>query len=237
MQHADTYGNGGVEEVYASTLGQLSEGDVSFLRTSLTRKSQVITSTIMGKEQLEPSDYVTLMRLCFPAKRHASAIVGQTDARVLEEAFKSLRNSRTQAEDVVARFRRLQGCPEDVCWDLAAELIHFVNPDRYGLATRWVWNPERGTGALAPLLKETHERSFTKIQLALARMNAAIGKINHGFTGFYGLTVMCALAYAGNIIGAKDSAINSGGMEALFPDSGTLALMILGLGRLPYAHT
>ena len=237
MQNASRHDSGGVEEVYDSTLGQLSEGDVSFLRTSLTKKSQIITSSITGKEQLETPDYITLMKLCFPAKRYASAIVSQTDARALEEAFKSLRNSRTEPEDVVTRFRRLQGCPADVSWDLAAELIHFVNPDRYGLATRWVWNPERGTGALAPLLTETHERSFTRIQLALAELNAAIENMNRGFTGFYGLTVMCALTYAGNIIGAKDSAINSGGMEALFPDSGTLALMILGLGRLSYAHT
>ncbi|MEM3670612.1 MAG: hypothetical protein QW767_02585, partial [Thermoprotei archaeon] len=204
---------------------------------SLSKKSRLITDALSQKESFEDSDYIRLIRLCFPAKRYADSIVQSTEKKVLESAFKSLRNSRNEPEDVVHRFQAIRGCPPEVAWDLAAELLHFVNPDRYGLATRWVWNPEKGTGALSSVFARPYRKLYTEMQAALSELNSRVTSCEHAFTGFYGLTVMCALAYAGNIIGTKDSAINSGGMEALFPDSGTLALMMLGLGRLSYAHT
>ena len=32
--------------------------------------------------------------------------------------------------------------PDDVGQDLGSEILHFTDPDRYWLWTRWMWNPD-----------------------------------------------------------------------------------------------
>ena len=47
------------------------------------------------------------------------------------------------------RFAELLDPLPAIAADLPGELLHFLDPGRYWLWTRWMWDPDAGTGALA----------------------------------------------------------------------------------------
>ena len=54
--------------------------------------------------------------------------------------------------DAAARFQafteRVPGLSDNVGRDFASELLHFTDPERNWLWTRWMWDPKTRTGAL-----------------------------------------------------------------------------------------
>jgi hypothetical protein len=56
------------------------------------------------------------------------------------------------SDDIRERFRDfgagLEGLSENARADLASELLHFTDPERYWLWTRWMWDPKTRTGSL-----------------------------------------------------------------------------------------
>lgn len=47
--------------------------------------------------------------------------------------------------------------PPLIAAELASELLHFTDPDRWWLWSRWIWNPDARTGALPLVLEEDYD--------------------------------------------------------------------------------
>lgn len=81
--------------------------------------------------------------------------------------------------DVQGRFQSfvdgLDGLPLNTRNDLASELLHFTDPERYWLWTRWMWDPKAKTGALPlvasasfDLTGETAGETYMKVGQGIA---------------------------------------------------------------------
>ncbi|MGE5639019.1 MAG: hypothetical protein ACM30H_02915 [Clostridia bacterium] len=73
-------------------------------------------------------------------------------APLVEDLMKGLEDTST-TDDRVAAFCAAFPDDRDHRWvrDLAAELLHFADPERYPLMTRWVWDARTNTGVVREL--------------------------------------------------------------------------------------
>ena len=87
---------------------------------------------------------------------------------------------------------------------LASELLHFHQPHRYWLWTRWIWDAEKGKGALplvtdrAQLTGDSPGQTYLKVGRATGMVAAqaiAIGTTQLG-RGLFGTDVLLAAVYA-----------------------------------------
>ncbi|MGO9971534.1 MAG: hypothetical protein ACLP01_01625 [Solirubrobacteraceae bacterium] len=94
------------------------------------------------------------LELTFVARRRASEVMG---ARSDAELSAWVADLLAGGEPLAARFDRfcaagpLAGGPAA---ELASELLHFGDPERYWLWSRWIWSPASRTGALPLLIGE-----------------------------------------------------------------------------------
>jgi len=131
--------HGGVER-YAEAL---------HLKTRLFRNA-------LDQDRLAALDAETFGRICAfvaPARRRVGAYLSGSGFEQLRAAMAGLIRD---LEDTGLTDRRLQrfcaGFPNDRQhrWvrDLAAEILHYLDPERYPLMCRWVWDAASNTGAL-----------------------------------------------------------------------------------------
>ncbi len=104
-------------------------------------------------------------------RREISAIV--TEA-ILRDALIALADSSQGPMERVSLMRYWLEPMGDLANDLPFELLHFLQPDRFCLATSWVWNPLTETGAVKLLLDEGFELFGADQDEAFARLNFAI---------------------------------------------------------------
>ncbi len=220
-----------------ATLGSLSQKELDIFTVGLRSKTAKLLSIVKDREELTDGDFNSFFGSFLSARRHSKEIISGNSIEHLNAALKSLRVSSIEPNVSIQRFSSLNGAPAGALEDVAMESIHFLNPDRFGLCTRWVFNPENGKGALSGAVRGEVPSGFTARQTLLQEARRVLDAAGYSTHGFYGLDIMCSLAYAGGIMGAKDSSMNSGGMEALFPNSTVLAAMILGIRREILAHT
>jgi hypothetical protein len=90
-----------------------------------------------------------LLRLVFATRRRAGDLLVRPGAAALADAIDALLDG---ARPLTTRFdafcAMLEGAAPGLSRDLASELLHFAEPERYWLWTRWVWDPATRTGAL-----------------------------------------------------------------------------------------
>ncbi|MBI1962880.1 MAG: hypothetical protein HY729_07630 [Candidatus Rokubacteria bacterium] len=128
---------------------------------------------------------------------HPAATLGGWIAELLAPA-------RPIAERFDAFVARLAGVPETVSSDLAGELLHFTDPERYWLWTRWMWDPRVRTGALPLVTMEEVDLSGATPGETYARVGEAVAFVRAtgdaaGFTrasdGPFALDVFLASVY------------------------------------------
>lgn len=120
-----------------------------------------------GRELLSLDEVETLLARAFTARRRlypalaalgmervSGLIAGLKDVRVplvqrvrsFVDAMPGTDGPDRESLKAAARVRR-------AAWDFAAELLHFSQPERYPLMTRWVWDRTTQSGALRELLQ------------------------------------------------------------------------------------
>lgn len=109
----------------------------SFLRT--TR----LTSLEEGRRALNSVFYT----------RKYSRSLTEDSLHQFRECLDRLRSSESLSEAAKASSCLSFSRKEDAV-DFSREVLHFVAPQRFPLWTRWIWNPERGTGALTYVLRD-----------------------------------------------------------------------------------
>jgi hypothetical protein len=100
-----------------------------------------------------------VLETVFPARRKLGGVFAKLDDDGLRKAVFDLVYGEAPVADRMAAFCEL--VPNDkenrkarrAIWDLAAELLHFRDPDRIPLMTRWVWDVNTSTGALREFIR------------------------------------------------------------------------------------
>ncbi|MBI5627614.1 MAG: hypothetical protein HY953_01735 [Candidatus Rokubacteria bacterium] len=153
-----------------------------------------------GRDELR-----AIVRSVFATRRHAGEIVEQIGADRLAGRIHELLAGPAPFQ---ARFQTfvdgLDPIPRHLRFDLASECLHYADPARYWLWTRWVWDPATRTGALPLVTMEELDLDGGSAGATYLRVGQAMAFVHEtgqaaGFTrigqGGFGADVYLACVY------------------------------------------
>lgn len=190
---------------------RVSPADLAAIAADLDRKSRALRELLApGAGRLDRAALRQVLRWVFATRRRADTILDQAGPDRLGAAIAGLLDP---GEPVTVRFDRFDaftaglpgtGLPDAGC-DLASELLHFTDPGRYWLWTRWLWDPATETGALRLVTTDdidlTEGASRGEMYLTVGRATAFLDETGKaaGFTdagpGLFGTDVFLAAVY------------------------------------------
>lgn len=135
--------------------GSEQQGGVERFAEALDLKSRLLRSAL-SQDALPTLEAETFGRICAfiaPARRRVAPHLDGGAFAALRDAVAELTQDLEETGPTDRRLARFCACfPEDRKhrWvrDLAAEILHFLDPERYPLMCRWVWDAGSNTGAL-----------------------------------------------------------------------------------------
>lgn len=107
---------------------------------------------VLGREQV-----AGLLAVVFPARRKLESHLAALDDDTLSSAVLELVYGEGRLDERMNAFCGLIPAEDRkarrAIWDLAAELVHFRDPERVPLMTRWVWDTRTMTGAVREFIR------------------------------------------------------------------------------------
>lgn len=176
------------------------------------------------------SGIASFLQTVLPTRGHREAIATPENVGRLSEVARTAATGRLSPRELPALAARIEGVPASVAFDLTAELVHAAAPDRFGLWSRWVWNPERKSGALTEFVQPGPE-TVEALQASLGEIRLELAALGFPSPTFAPVDILLALTHAQRLQRASDESFRGGGMESLLPGPYGLASMILGVRR------
>jgi hypothetical protein len=147
----------------------------------------------------------SLLRTIFTTRRRAGDILAAVGVEALRVELAELLHGTAP---VAVRFDRFDGALTAIepptRRDVAGEALHFYDPERNWLWTRWMWDPDLRTGALPLVTMQefdlegtTAGETYLKVGTAIAFVNQtgrAVGFTRYGSEAF-GIDVYLACVY------------------------------------------
>jgi hypothetical protein len=164
--------------------------------------------TLLGPERGEPpgeEELRRLLRSVFATRRRVRDVADRVGFQGLADALGALlRGAGALDRRFEAFVDRLAPLPAMVACDLASECLHYTDPGRYWLWTRWVWDPSARTGALPLVTLEELDLDAGSAGATYLRVGEAMAFVHQtgqaaGFTrigaGGFGVDVYLACVY------------------------------------------
>jgi hypothetical protein len=228
-------------------LQRVSEAELETVAAKVEFKAEKL-GELLAPDRLanwSEDDAIQTLRWVFSARRKAPVILNNLGLDGLSEEIELLlRGQGSVAQrlqffhDTIAGVGR--GVPETTGFDLGSELLHFSDSDRHWLWTRWMWNPESGTGSLPLIVMEEIELdvgsvadTYERIGLAMAfvdEVGAAAGFRTEGH-GVFGTDVFLASVYAVYMYTTLRMRMTQE-FNKIIPELGELVSRLLGVHRL-----
>lgn len=236
------------QEFTKLALERVSEHDLGDIAERLTTKSSFFTSTF-GPETIDDLDEDSAMaslRYVFSTRRRAKVILTTLTIDGYRRAVRGLLYSEMSPGARLEAFSELiDGIGRNVQpgtgHDLGSEIMHFTDPDRYWLWTRWMWNPVTGTGALPLVVIDevdldggTVSETYRRIGIAYAFLNdvgEAAGFRTEGY-GVFGTDVFLASVYAVYMYTTLRMRMTQE-FNKIIPELADLVQRLLGVNRTP----
>lgn len=194
-------------EFMRETLGKITEAELEAIADELEVKHRRFRALLAGPgpSRLGEADLRRMLRSIFSTRRRVGELFERVGpARLAGWIDDLLYRADPVAARVQAFYDRLDGTAPSVRYDLASELLHYTDPDRYWLWTRWVWDPSTRTGALPLVTMEEYDLDAATMGEAYLRVGRAIAFVHEtgraaGFTrigdGRFGVDVYLACVY------------------------------------------
>lgn len=142
----------------AESAGDRDPGLAPFIE-SLSHKHELF-ERVLAETELDALDEVAfsaLLETIFTARRRLPpALVGFEHGRLRAAIRALLYGAGPLVERMVAFMDALpadSGKARRAAWDLGAEMLHFRDPERYPLMTRWVWDVNTMSGGLREFIR------------------------------------------------------------------------------------
>lgn len=135
----------------------------------------------LGAEAIGSADESALrevLRSIFVSRRRAGALFGPHPAERLRETIAALLHGDGSPAARLETFCGQVDLPEPAAAELGGELLHFCDPERHWLCSRFVYNAETRTGALPLLVSEDYELEGDGVGATYERLGAAIRSID-----------------------------------------------------------
>lgn len=174
--------DGSAREFMGRALEAVREDDLAAIVADLERKSRGFAA-LLGPERLGPgldrASLRALLRSVFATRRQADRILAAPGAdAALAAALRDLMLGDLPVADRLEAF--CAASPLDrATWsiDFATECLHFADPARHALWTRWMWDPAAGTGALPLVLSEEHALPAGRVGETYAAVCEAVAHV------------------------------------------------------------
>ncbi len=128
---------------------------------ALETKHRLFAAALAAPAQLDLAGVEKLLGTVFTARRKLYPAIEALGA----EGFAARAAQLLRGEATIGAFSDALPMPEEraprrklrgAAHDFAAELLHFADPARHPLMTRWVWDASSASGALRELMREEH---------------------------------------------------------------------------------
>ena len=168
---------------------------VEFMREALVKISEEDIGTVVGLLSRKRSDLAPLLAddalsagnaeavrpilaRMFAARRRSDELLLTVGAPTLAAAIRQLLHGPGRVE---ARFRAfdeaMAAIEAPVRRDLAGECLHFLDPERHWLWSRWMWDPETLTGSLPLVMVDDFDFSGPDAGAVYLRVGAATSSV------------------------------------------------------------
>ncbi len=233
-----------------------------FTKLALERVSEAQLETVAGKVEFKAErlsellsadslsswgedEAMETLRWVFSSRRKAQVILNTLGLSGFTDAVNHLLYAKASPGDRLEDFHVIlgtvgRGVPSSTGFDLGSELLHFSDPDRYWLWTRWMWSPDSETGSLPLIVMEEVDidggsvsETYQRIGLAMAfvdEVGAAAGFRTAGH-GVFGTDVFLASVYAIYMYTTLRMRMTQE-FNRVIPELGELVSRLLGVHRL-----
>jgi hypothetical protein len=179
------------------------EGIAQELEDKSRRFKEVLAPDVVG--DLPDDRLRALLRTIFATRRRAGDVIVAIGSLTLRTELKNLLHGTEPIGDRVDRFdQALAAIEPAIRRDIAGEALHFYDPDRHWMWTRWMWDPDLRTGALPLVTMQdfdlqgaTAGQTYLKVGAGIAFVNQtgrAVGFTRYGSEAF-GIDVYLACVY------------------------------------------
>ena len=197
----------------------------------------------LSPEAIDQADETALrevLRSIFVSRRRAGAIFGPRPASELRETIAQLLHGDAPVGERVEGFCALVDLPAPSAVELAGELLHFCDPERHCLCSRFIYNADTRTGALPLLVSEDYDLEGDGTGTTYERIGAAMRSVDASAEassfrpqggGALGTDVFLACVYGvymNTVLGLKMSQE----FNALIPPLPQLARRLLGVHKM-----
>ncbi|MGA3351772.1 MAG: hypothetical protein ABSD85_01120 [Acidimicrobiales bacterium] len=199
-------------DLQREAMDRIGESDLLVITAGLQRKAASLRGLLSDDpSQLDRAELREVLRWVFATRRRADRIVDAVGPERLAGAIARLLDAGAPVAERIDLFDATLGGDGSIGElsgagiDLPAELLHFTQPARYWLWTRWIWDPGAGTGALGLLTNCELERSpgATRgaVYMSVGRATAFAEETCRaaGFSvagaGLFGMDVLMAVVY------------------------------------------
>ncbi|GMQ98313.1 MAG: hypothetical protein BMS9Abin17_0820 [Acidimicrobiia bacterium] len=236
------------QEFTRLALEKVSEHDLGDIASRLEAKSAFFRE-VFGSESIESLDEeaaLAVLKMVFSARRKAKIILANMTIDGFKRSVRGLLYADMSPGDRLSAFSDLidgigRGVPEGTGHDLGSEILHFTDPNRYWLWTRWMWNPETKTGALPLVVMEEVDldggnvsETYRRIGIAYAFLNdvgEAAGFRTQGH-GVFGTDVFLASVYSVYMYTTLRMRMTQE-FNRIVPELGDLVQRLLGVNKFP----
>jgi hypothetical protein len=159
--------------------------------------------------ELTEAEFYDLCGFITPVRRRIGAWLGRHGFEAMRQRIERLLEGWSDLATTDARLQEfVASFPADRehRWarDLAAEMLHFIAPDRYPLMTRWMWDARTNTGVLREIW---YADSLDRMTIPVADDHACFAALSDELTGFlrdngvfrelpFYVDLLCAQVYA-----------------------------------------
>ncbi len=142
---------GAAKEFMKETLERVSREELVSIAADLDAKSRLFQQYLHPDRihQLNNAEVEEILRTIFVVRRRIKQIIKTNPHENLKESMSILLYGDREIEDRFQDFiNSLDGLELDLKTELAGEILHFTKPEMYWLWGRWMWDPEKKTGAI-----------------------------------------------------------------------------------------
>lgn len=230
------------------TLERVGEDELASVADLLAAKARAFAELLAPERlpHLSEEETRALLRSVFSARRRIDVILGTLTLDGFLGAVDDLLYGDGDPGSRLETFHTTlsqvgRGAPDTLGHDLGSELLHFTDPDRHWLWTRWMWDRTTGKGALplvvmdeVDLAADTVADSYRRVGVAVAfvtDVGEAAGFMKVG-RGSLGTDVFLASVYGVYMYTTLRLRMTQE-FSKIMPELGELLRRLLGVHKSP----
>ena len=167
-------------EFMREALIKISEDDIGVVADLLARKHQALAPALAEASLAAATAEAVrpILGRVFATRRRSDDLLVRIGAPVIAAAIRDLLHGPGRIETRFTAFdAALAGLDAPIRRDLAGECLHFLDPERYWLWSRWMWDPATMTGALPLVMVDEFDFDGADAGAIYLRVGAATSAV------------------------------------------------------------